>query len=32
VTIDGRLRGADFLTIEKIDGVKYGAQKELPRK
>jgi hypothetical protein len=32
VTIDGRLRGADFLTIEKIDGVKYGTQKELPRK
>jgi hypothetical protein len=32
VTIDGRLRGADFLTIEKIDGVKYGMQKELPRK
>jgi hypothetical protein len=32
VTINGRLRGADFLTIEKIDSVKYGAQKELPRK
>jgi hypothetical protein len=32
VTIDGRLRGADFLTIEKIDGVKYGRLKELPRK
>jgi hypothetical protein len=32
VTIDGRLRGADFLTIEKIDGVKYGVLKELPRK
>ena len=32
VTINGRLRGADFLTIERIDGVKYGMQKELPRK
>jgi hypothetical protein len=32
VTINGRLRGADFLTIEKIDGMKYGALKELPRK
>jgi hypothetical protein len=28
VTIKGRLRGADFLTIEKIDGKKYSGLKE----
>ncbi len=32
VTIIGRLRGADFLTIEKIDGLRYGRIRELPRK
>lgn len=28
VTINGRLRGADFLFIEKLDGKKYSVKKE----